>query len=588
MAESTDLPHTIYCAARDGQFMDLLTFLSRITEKEIPLYLEKHFSSDGNTFTPFIVAAMNGHDTIIRMLLERFHTNIEQEGIVKVGRSTFEGATALLCASIAGHCSIVKYLLLRGADVNHSTNMGSTPLIVACHKNFLYVVQCLIENGADINKGNKKDYTCLMHSAYLGHVDIVSYLINKGADIDATDHIGETALHCAAEMGHLETMKILLKAGAKISKNLKGKTALLKAADRKNCEVVKHFVKKCIFPKTESVEALKVLDAPHANDKNDNVANRKGRILNSGELRCHDTLKHFDKKIVDVVLNELIDFSPNVRWADISGLEFVKKTVQEIVMWPLLRPDIFSGLRSPPSGILLFGPPGSGKTLIGKCIATESKATFFCIGTSSLASKYVGESEQMVRVLFAAARLSQPAIIFIDEIDSLLSQRSTTEDNCSRKLKTEILIQMDGAKTNTEDRVLVVGATNRPAELDEAARRRFVKRLYVPLPDEAARKQIIAKLIGAHHHNLSEADIKQVCDETEGYSGSDVTHLCKEAAMGPIRSISPEYMQTVSMDQVRPITLCDFSDALRQVRASVRDDLRYYIDWNEKFGSFGV
>ncbi|PRD29521.1 UNVERIFIED_CONTAM: fignl1 [Trichonephila clavipes] len=307
------------------------------------------------------------------------------------------------------------------------------------------------------------------------------------------------------------------------------------------------------------------------------------------EGNSQEELKHFDKKIVDVIFNEIMDFSPNVKWSDIAGLDFVKTTVQEIVIWPLLRPDIFTGLRAPPRGILLFGPPGTGKTLIGKCIATESNSTFFCISASSLASKWVGESEQLVRALFTVARLNQPAVIFIDEIDSLLSQRSDKDQDFTRKLKTEFLVQFDGAKTSSEERVLVVGATNRPHELDEAARRRFVKRLYVPLPEEAARRQIVQKLLSAHQHNLTEDDFQKICDETKGYSGSDVSHLCKEAAMGPIRSIGPENIKTVSLDQVRPINLNDFFDALRQVRASVaQDDLDYYLEWNKKFGSFGV
>ncbi|GFT91915.1 fidgetin-like protein 1 [Nephila pilipes] len=303
----------------------------------------------------------------------------------------------------------------------------------------------------------------------------------------------------------------------------------------------------------------------------------------------NEPLKHFDKKIVDVIFNEIMDFSPNVKWSDIAGLDFVKTTVQEIVIWPLLRPDIFTGLRAPPRGILLFGPPGTGKTLIGKCIATESNSTFFCISASSLASKWVGESEQLVRALFTVAHLNQPAVIFIDEIDSLLSQRSDKDQDFTRKLKTEFLVQFDGAKTSSEERVLVVGATNRPHELDEAARRRFVKRLYVPLPEESARRQIVQKLLRAHQHSLTEDDLRRICEETKGYSGSDVAHLCKEAAMGPIRSIGPENIKTVSLDQVRPINLNDFLDALRQVRASVaQDDLDYYLEWNKKFGSFGM
>lgn len=312
-------------------------------------------------------------------------------------------------------------------------------------------------------------------------------------------------------------------------------------------------------------------------------------VSEQGNEANHESLKHFDKKIVDVIFNEIMDFSPNIKWDDIAGLDFVKTTIQEIVIWPLLRPDIFTGLRAPPRGILLFGPPGTGKTLIGKCIATESNSTFFCISASSLASKWVGESEQLVRALFTVANLNQPAVIFIDEIDSLLSQRSDKDQDFSRKLKTEFLVQFDGAKTSSESRVLVVGATNRPHELDEAARRRFVKRLYVPLPEESARRQIIETLLGAHQRSLTDADLQRICEETKGYSCSDVTHLCKEAAMGPIRCIGPENIKTVSIDQVRPIILNDFLDALRQVRASVaQDDLNYYLEWNKKFGSFGV
>ncbi|KFM75529.1 Fidgetin-like protein 1, partial [Stegodyphus mimosarum] len=307
------------------------------------------------------------------------------------------------------------------------------------------------------------------------------------------------------------------------------------------------------------------------------------------EQSQHKSLKHFDKKIVDVIFNEIMDFSPNVKWSDIAGLDFVKTTIQEIVIWPLLRPDIFTGLRAPPRGILLFGPPGTGKTLIGKCIATESNSTFFCISASSLASKWVGESEQLVRTLFSVARLNQPAVIFVDEIDSLLSQRSDKDQDFTRKLKTEFLVQFDGAKTNSEERVLVIGATNRPHELDEAARRRFVKRLFVPLPEASARRQIMKKLLSAHQHSLTDNDFDTVCDKTKGYSGSDVAHLCKEAAMGPIRSIGPENIKTVSLEQVRSINLNDFYDALKQVRASVvQDDLNYYTEWNKKFGSFGT
>ncbi len=150
----------------------------------------------------------------------------------------------------------------------------------------------------------------------------------------------------------------------------------------------------------------------------------------------------------------------------------------------MLRPDIFTGLRAPPRAVLLFGPPGTGKTMIGKAIASETSATFFNISASSITSKWVGESEKLVKTLFTIARVKQPSVIFIDEIDSLLSSRSEGEQESSRKVKTEFLIELDGAKNKADERVLVIGATNLPHELDDAVRRRFVKKLYIPLPNE--------------------------------------------------------------------------------------------------------
>lgn len=201
-------------------------------------------------------------------------------------------------------------------------------------------------------------------------------------------------------------------------------------------------------------------------------------------ISTNSDLKLIDPRMVELIRSEIMDRGPSIDWADIAGLEFAKQAVQEAVVWPMLRPDIFKGLRRPPKGILFFGPPGTGKTLIGKCVASQSKSTFFTISASSLTSKWVGEGEKMVRALFTVARSYQPAVIFIDEVDSLLSQRSDGEHESSRRIKTEFLVQLDGATTDADERLLVIGATNRPQELDEAARRRFTKRLYIPLPEK--------------------------------------------------------------------------------------------------------
>lgn len=299
-----------------------------------------------------------------------------------------------------------------------------------------------------------------------------------------------------------------------------------------------------------------------------------------------ERLKNIEPKMIELIKNEIMDHGSPISWDDIAGLEHAKRIIKEIVVFPMLRPDIFTGLRRPPKGILLFGPPGTGKTLIGKCIASQSKSTFFSISASSLTSKWVGEGEKMVRALFAVARVEQPSVVFIDEIDSLLCQRSETEHESSRRMKTEFLVQLDGAATGDEDRILVIGATNRPYELDEAARRRLVKRLYVPLPELEARAQIIRNLLKSERHELSSDDVYKIAELADGYSGADMTNLCKEASMGPIRSIPFDQLEGISKEEVRRVTFQDFRDALDAVRPSVsQKDLSVYIEWDRTYGT---
>uniref|UniRef100_A0A095AWM7 Fidgetin-like protein 1 n=1 Tax=Schistosoma haematobium TaxID=6185 RepID=A0A095AWM7_SCHHA len=296
---------------------------------------------------------------------------------------------------------------------------------------------------------------------------------------------------------------------------------------------------------------------------------------------CDERLKQFDQKIVDMIMSEIMDSKSSITWDDIAGLEFSKKTLQEIVILPMLRPDLFVGLRGPPKGLLLFGPPGTGKTLIGKCIASQSNSTFFSISASSLTSKWVGEGEKLVRALFSIARIHQPSVIFIDEVDSLLTQRSETEHESSRRIKTEFLVQLYPLIFFTE--------FDRPQELDEAARRRFVKRLYIPLPTRSARKEIVQRLLRQNHHTLKEDDFWDIAHRADGYSGADMANLCREAAMGPIRSLTIEAIQHIACDEVRPVELTDFHAAFRQVRASnSSSDLEQYLKWNSQYGSFEV
>ncbi|KAL3318259.1 Fidgetin-like protein 1 [Cichlidogyrus casuarinus] len=308
------------------------------------------------------------------------------------------------------------------------------------------------------------------------------------------------------------------------------------------------------------------------------------------EEQVDERLKGYDKKILETIMSEIMDCKSEIKWDDIAGLEFVKKTLKEIIILPMLRPDLFTGLRGPPKGLLLFGPPGTGKTLIGKCVAAQSNSTFFSISASSLTSKWVGEGEKMVRALFAVAKIRAPAVIFIDEIDSLLTQRSETEHESSRRIKTEFLVQLDGVNviaSKEQERILLIGATNRPHELDEAARRRFVKRLYIPLPCRQARRQIVVDLLQQQLHAITDDQIDSIADQTDGFSGADMANLCREAAMGPIRTISFEDIKSIKGTDVRPINVSDFDEALQFVRPSVSPrDLDQYLKWNKEFGSF--
>ncbi|CAO2170962.1 unnamed protein product [Urochloa humidicola] len=223
---------------------------------------------------------------------------------------------------------------------------------------------------------------------------------------------------------------------------------------------------------------------------------------------------------------------------------------------PIKYPKYFTGLLSPWKGILLFGPPGTGKTMLAKAVATECKTTFFNISASSIVSKWRGDSEKLVKVLFELARHHAPSTIFLDEIDAIISQRgeARSEHEASRRLKTELLIQMDGL-TKTDELVFVLAATNLPWELDAAMLRRLEKR------------------------------------KTEGYSGSDIRLVCKEAAMQPLRRLmtvlerNQEEVAEDELPEVGPVTTEDIELALRNTRPSAHLHAHRYDKFNQDYGS---
>ncbi|EFA85458.1 AAA ATPase domain-containing protein [Heterostelium album PN500] len=243
-----------------------------------------------------------------------------------------------------------------------------------------------------------------------------------------------------------------------------------------------------------------------------------------------------DKKRNDSLSSSILTEKPNVKWDDVAGLHQAKEYLKEAVIFPIKFPQMFTGKRKPWKGILLYGPPGTGKSYLAKAVATEISSTFFSISPSDIVTKWLGDSEKLVKQLFEMARAANNSVIFVDEIDSLCSSRNDQESESSRRIKTEFLIQLDGVG-NDSDGVLILAATNIPWGLDLAIRRRFEKRIYIPLPDPHARIKMFQIHIGNTPNTLTPQDFKRMAEMTEGYSGADIQIVCKDAIMQPIRTV---------------------------------------------------
>ena len=249
------------------------------------------------------------------------------------------------------------------------------------------------------------------------------------------------------------------------------------------------------------------------------------------------------KELALSIQNEIINVNPGVDFGSIVGLDEAKRLLKEAVLMPLKYPHYFEGILEPWKGILLFGPPGTGKTMLAKAVATECRTTFFNISASTIVSKWRGDSEKLVRVLFELARYHQPSTIFVDEVDSILSSRTGSgEHEASRRMKTELLIQLDGLIKSKGERVFLLAASNLPWELDMALLRRLEKRILVPLPGEDSREAMLRYHLPpgpADSGKRAEEDVEfeAFSQALEGYSGSDIRLVCKEAAMKPLRRL---------------------------------------------------
>uniref|UniRef100_A0A2K6N2U2 Katanin p60 ATPase-containing subunit A1 n=1 Tax=Rhinopithecus bieti TaxID=61621 RepID=A0A2K6N2U2_RHIBE len=304
----------------------------------------------------------------------------------------------------------------------------------------------------------------------------------------------------------------------------------------------------------------------------------------------------YDKDLVEALERDIISQNPNVRWDDIADLVEAKKLLKEAVVLPMWMPEFFKGIRRPWKGVLMVGPPGTGKTLLAKAVATECKTTFFNVSSSTLTSKYRGESEKLVRLLFEMARFYSPATIFIDEIDSICSRRGTSEEHeASRRVKAELLVQMDGVGGASENddpskMVMVLAATNFPWDIDEALRRRLEKRIYIPLPSAKGREELLR--ISLRELELADdVDLASIAENMEGYSGADITNVCRDASLMAMRrrieGLTPEEIRNLSKEEMHmPTTMEDFEMALKKVSKSVSAaDIERYEKWIFEFGS---
>jgi len=251
------------------------------------------------------------------------------------------------------------------------------------------------------------------------------------------------------------------------------------------------------------------------------------------EVEKEEESKDPNSELKENLYPEIAIEKPNVKWEDVAGLEKAKDFLKEALILPNKFPQLYLD-KMPWRAILLYGPPGTGKSSLAKAYVSELQGTFFSVSSSDLRSKWVGQPGRLFRSLFEMGKASRPAVIFIDEIDSLYGNHESYDNSFSRRLLTEFLVQMDGLNKDATG-LLVLGATNTPWELYRSIKRRFYKRIYIPLPKKSARKKMFELHLSDTPSSLTEEDLEILAKHTEGYSGSDISSIVKDALMEPTR-----------------------------------------------------
>ncbi|KPP77866.1 fidgetin-like [Scleropages formosus] len=341
---------------------------------------------------------------------------------------------------------------------------------------------------------------------------------------------------------------------------------------------------------SQSVEPFGKFASPVTSEQSDEHGQLSrlmpGSSVGTAASSTHPAREQFEgvePHLVELITSEISRQDTPVDWSDIAGLELVKATIKEELLWPMLRPDVFSELSAIPRSILLFGPQGTGRTLLSRCIASQLGAAFFQLSGSALVTKWLDEGEKIVRASFLVARCRQPAVVFISDVDLLLSAQLGEESSVNR-VRRELLMQLDNVLAPSEENVVVICSTSKPEEIDESLRRYFMKRFLIPLPDSTARQQIISQLLSQHNYCLSEKEVALLVMRTEGFSGLDIAQLCQEAVVGLLQATGAE-LSSILPSQLRPVTYQDFKNVFCKIQPSkTQKELETYTEWNRMFG----
>ncbi|KAK6325284.1 hypothetical protein J4Q44_G00046260 [Coregonus suidteri] len=348
---------------------------------------------------------------------------------------------------------------------------------------------------------------------------------------------------------------------------------------------------------SRSADSLGSFTSPSLSDQGDehrlHLSHPSLTGATSSSQPTEEQLKGSDPHLLDMVTSEILQQGPPVDWSDIAGLELAKATLKEEVLWPMLRPDMFRGLGSAPRCVLLFGPRGTGRTLLGRCMASQLGAPFLQLRGSTLATKWLAEGDKILRASFLVARCRQPSVLFISDVDMLLSAHLSNESPIHR-LKAELLAQLDalllGPADDSNNHVLVVCSTSKPQDMDEGLRRYFGRRVLVPLPDGSARHHMLSQLLSQSQRKycLSEEELVLLVQRTEGFSGLDMARLCQEALVGMLHTSSQGLDLSVSImptGQMRPLTYQDFDSVFCKFQPSIsQKEIETYTEWNKLFG----